>query len=65
MRRYLWSGGVLQYAFGIVAMVAMAPLITIQFLGFRAIAARKMREDRTIKRIMMADDEQIIYFDVE
>ena len=49
-------------AFGIVAMVAMTPLITIQLLGFRSIIARKMRERIAMKRILSADDEQIIHF---
>ncbi len=53
---------VLMYAFGVVAMVAMTPLITIQILGFKAIASRAMRERIVMKRILDADDEQIIYF---
>lgn len=53
---------VLELAFGVVAMVAMTPLITIQVLGFRAIVARKVRERIAMKRILDADDEQIIYF---
>lgn len=56
---------VLNYAFGAVAMVAMTPLITIQALGFRAIAARKLRRRIAMKRILDADDEQIIYFSVQ
>ena len=55
--------GVLEFAFGIVATVAMAPLIAIQLLGFRAIAARRMRSRIAMKRILNADDEQIIYFE--
>ncbi len=54
--------GVLQDAFGIVAMVAMTPLITIQLLGFRAIVTQRMREKTAMKRILDADDEQIIQF---
>ncbi len=49
-------------AFGIVAMVAMTPLITIQILGFKAITSAKVRHKITMKRILSADDEQIIYF---
>lgn len=56
--------GVLRYAFGVVAMVAMTPLITIQLLGFKAIASKLVRERIAMKRIMDADDEQIIYFEV-
>ncbi len=55
--------GIMSYAFGVVAMVAMTPLITIQALGFKAIAMRVMRERIVMKRILDADDEQIIYFE--
>ena len=53
---------VLRDAFGVVALVAMAPLITIQLLGFRAIIARKVAEHRAMRRILGADDQQIINF---
>ncbi|MCR5154643.1 MAG: DUF1538 domain-containing protein [Lachnospiraceae bacterium] len=56
---------ILSYAFGVVAMVAMTPLITIQILGFRAVFAEKMALKIAMKRILAADDEQIIYFDVK
>ncbi len=54
--------GVMSYAFGVVAMVAMTPLITIQALGFKAIISAKVREKIAMKRIVDADDEQIINF---
>ncbi len=53
---------VLRDAFGVVALVAMAPLITIQLLGFRGIRAEKLSERRAMKRILDADDQQIINF---
>ena len=53
---------VMENAFGIVAMVAMAPLITIQIMGFRAIMAGKVRRSIMMKHILDADDEQIIDF---
>ncbi|MBE7086766.1 MAG: DUF1538 domain-containing protein [Clostridiales bacterium] len=53
---------VLSLAFGVVAMVAMTPLITIQSLGFRAIIKAKMKERAVMKRIITDDDEQIIDF---
>ena len=56
------ESAVLRNAFGIVAMVAMTPLITIQVMGFRAVVARRVRESIQMKRILDADDEQIIYF---
>lgn len=60
----LWGeSAILEFAFGIVAMVAMTPLITIQVLGFKAVMSAKVRAKITMKRILAADDEQIIYFD--
>lgn len=53
---------ILSYAFGIVAMVAMTPLITIQVMGFRAIASKKIKNRLMMRRIQDADDEQIIDF---
>ena len=50
-------------AFGIVAMVAMTPLITIQLLGFRAVVKKKVGDHMAMRRILQADDEQIIDFD--
>lgn len=53
---------ILSLAFGIVAMVAMTPLITIQLLGFRAVMAEHVRRRIAMRRILDADDEQIIRF---
>ncbi len=55
-------GAVLRDAFGVVAMVAMTPLITIQLLGFRGIVSQRVQERRAMKRILDADDQQIINF---
>ena len=49
-------------AFGLVAMVAMTPLISIQTLGFKAVATKHLREKLAMRRILAADDEQIIQF---
>lgn len=56
------EGAILADAFGLVAMVAMTPLITIQALGFKAIASKHLRERIAMKRILDEDDEQIIRF---
>ena len=56
------SEAVLRDGFGVVALVAMAPLITIQLLGFRGIIAERRAERRAMKRILDADDQQIINF---
>ena len=56
------EAAVLRDAFGVVALVAMTPLITIQLLGFRSIIDRRVKEHRAMKRILDADDQQIINF---
>ena len=56
------SNAILSDGFGIVAMIAMTPLITIQSLGFKAIIEKRMREKARMKKILDADDEQIINF---
>lgn len=56
------GGNVLSEGFGIVSMVAMTPLITIQLLGFKSIITNKIIEKRRLKQIISADDEQIINF---
>ena len=53
---------IMNLGFGIVAMVAMTPLITIQLLGFRAVVKNHMRQRIAMKRILEANDEQIIRF---
>lgn len=53
---------ILTDAFGLVAMVAMTPLITIQALGFKAVVTKHFRERIAMKRILGADDKQIIKF---
>ena len=49
-------------AFGLVSMVAMTPLISIQTLGFKAVMTKHVREKIAMKRILGADDKQIIHF---
>ena len=60
----IYPGGdkVLTDAFGIVAMVAMTPLITIQLLGFKAIITKRVKEKIAMRRILYEDDDQIIEF---
>ena len=53
---------VLTDAFGVVAMVAMTPLITIQLLGFRSVVSKMMREKIAMRRILDENDDQIINF---
>ena len=56
------DGKVLQDAFGIVAMVAMTPLITIQCLGFGSLTRKLLRQKKAIRRIYSAEDRQVIRF---
>ncbi len=56
------ADAVLDYAFGVVALVAMTPLITIQLLGFKAVARKFIRRKAAVRRIISEDDGQIIYF---
>ena len=56
------EAAVMSDAFGVVALVAMAPLITIQLLGFRGVMAERINERKAMKRILDADDQQIINF---
>lgn len=53
---------VMNNAFGIVAMVALAPLITIQLLGFKAIVSRRVREKLAMKLLLDEDDALVINF---
>ena len=56
------SSAIMDFAFGVVAVVAMTPLITIQLLGFRAIVSQRVRERIAMQKILGADDQQIINF---
>lgn len=58
----LGESAILRGGFGIVALIAMTPLITIQLLGFKAIVGNKVKETIAMRRILSEDDEQIINF---
>ena len=57
------ESAVLDFAFGVVAMVAMTPMITIQTLGFKSVVSLRMRNNAAMRRILAAADDQIIYFE--
>ena len=57
------SNNVMSLAFGVVALVAMIPLISIQLLGFKAIFTKIIKDRISMGRILRADDDQIIYFE--
>lgn len=54
---------VLKNAFGVVALVALTPLISIQLLGFKSILTMKIKKKTRMKKILDSDDEKIISFD--
>lgn len=56
------NGNILSDAFGIVAMVAMTPLITIQLLGFTSLSKKRLGEKLAMKKILGEEDDQIIRF---
>jgi len=56
------GGNVLSDAFGIVAMVAMTPLITIQMLGFTSIYRTILAQKSAMRKILGEEDDQIIRF---
>ena len=56
------GGNILSDAFGIVAMVAMTPLITIQLLGFTSLSRKRYAEKLAMKKILDEEDDQIIRF---
>lgn len=56
------DGNILSDAFGIVAMVAMTPLITIQMLGFTSLYKKRVREKIAMRKILDDKDDQIIQF---
>ena len=53
---------ILENAFGVVSMVAMTPLITIQMLGFKSRIKEMLLKKKRTKLMIDADDDQIIYF---
>ena len=56
------GGNLLTDAFGIVAMVAMTPLITIQLIGLYAQIKHRAQRRRTADRLSRVDDG-ILYYD--
>lgn len=49
-------------AFGMVALVAMTPLVVVQLLGFTALTQERMRRKIARTRIKEAFDDQVIHF---
>lgn len=49
-------------AFGVVSMVALTPLISIQISGFRSVVAKKVKKQIRMRKIIESEDEKIIEF---
>jgi hypothetical protein len=59
----LCKDGIFNNGYGVVAMVAMTPLITIQLLGFKAVAEKTIQKKRRMKNIeKIKDDDVFINF---
>ena len=56
------ADSVYEDAFGCVAMIALMPLIVIQFLGVYAELKRQLVYQRARKRFIEPNDNQIIHF---
>ena len=56
------GGNILSDAFGIVAMVAMTPLITIQLLGFTSLSKKRFSQKLAMRKMLLENDDQIIRF---
>lgn len=61
---YTYSGeeAILTNSFGVVALVAMTPLITIEFIGLIAIIKDKIKSKKAIRAALKKKDEIIIEF---
>lgn len=55
------TGDVYLYGFGLVALVALMPLIVLQLLGLDAQVRKAMAYSKARKRIVEEDDDQVIH----
>ena len=55
---------VYSYGFGLVAVVAMMPIIIVQILGLQSVVTSRYALYKARKRIVEENDEQVIHFDV-
>lgn len=56
------SEEVMNLAFGVVSMVALTPLLTIQLLGFKVVASQYISKKKARARIREENEATIIYF---
>ncbi|MBO4889261.1 MAG: DUF1538 domain-containing protein [Firmicutes bacterium] len=57
------GGNLLTDAFGIVAMVALTPLITIQIIGLYSRIRSKLRHKQAAQELDLIEDEIVYYYD--
>ena len=53
---------IMSLAFGVVSLVAMTPLITIQLLGFKSVVTHNVKKHHQMKQIVNSEDRKIINF---
>ncbi len=53
---------VLSYGFGIVALVALSPLLSIEILGVYSMFSNKRKKSKEIKKVLKEEDKIIISF---
>ena len=58
------GGNIMTDAFGIVAMVAMTPLIAIQVLGLHSKIKQRQLHKKTNQELLLVDDDMIYYEEV-
>jgi len=53
---------ILNYGFGVVSLVALSPLLSIEILGVFSVFNNRRKVRRAIKQVLREDDKQIICF---
>ena len=56
------SESILNYGFGVVALVALSPLLSIEILGAVSVFKEKRRIKKAVKQVLLEDDKKIIRF---
>ena len=56
------SESILNYGFGVVSLVALSPLLSIEILGALSVFKEKRRIKKAVKQVLLEDDKKIIRF---
>ena len=59
------ESSILSLGFGVVAFVALSPLISIEVLGVVSAIKNKRRARKAIEKVLREDDRMIISFETE